>query len=293
LQKKVKKLLKNYVFVFLLIIFANKKVFMIVFPNAKINIGLNITEKRPDGFHNIETVFYPVKLFDSLEFFPSADKKDVFKVSGIKIPDDGKKNLVERALDILREKFDIPPLEIRLFKNIPFGAGLGGGSSDAAAFIKAANEFFRLGLNHEELISMAKILGSDCAFFIDGVPKFATGRGDIFSDIPDMLLGHEILIIKPEFGISTAFAYSKVKPNLAKTKLSEDYLKPVSCWKGLIKNDFEEFLFPYYPKLEELKQKLYVSGALYASMTGSGSALFALYDKKPVLDHEILSMRVL
>ncbi|MBR4265020.1 MAG: 4-(cytidine 5'-diphospho)-2-C-methyl-D-erythritol kinase [Bacteroidales bacterium] len=265
---------------------------MIVFPNAKINIGLNITKRREDGFHDIETIFYPVKLFDSLEFFQSETGKDNFVISGIKIQSDGKKNLVERALDILREKFDIPPLEIRLFKNIPAGAGLGGGSSDAAFFLKAANEYFRLGLSREQLIEEASRLGADCAFFIDDEPKFATGKGNIFHDAPQIDPNLNILIIKPDFGISTALAYSKVKPQPAKTDLLEDFKKPVSEWKNLIKNDFEEFLFPDFPKLKELKERLYANGAIYSSMTGSGSALFGIYDSIPQVDHEIQSLRV-
>ena len=266
---------------------------MTIFPNAKINIGLDIIEKRSDGFHNLETVFYPVKLFDSIDFCTADNGKEVFTLSGIQIPEDGKKNLVERALEILRKKFEIPPLKINLFKKIPFGAGLGGGSSDAAFFLKALNDFFKLGLSRQELVSTASVLGSDCAFFIDGKPKFASGRGEIMQDAPFLDSKYEIMIIKPEFEISTAFAYSKVKPEKPQTSLFENYLKPVTEWKDLIKNDFEKFLFPFYPRLAALKQKLYDCGAVYASMTGSGSALFALYDEKAVFDSEIQALRVL
>lgn len=265
---------------------------MIVFPNAKINIGLNITNRREDGFHDIETVFYPVNLFDKLEFVLSESDKDEFKLSGIDIPSDGKKNLVERALDILRENHEVPALKISLEKHIPAGAGLGGGSSDAAFFLKSANEEFNLGINHDELVKMASRLGADCAFFIDNEPKFATGKGDVFSDAPFLDKKLIFVLIKPEFGISTPFAYSKVKPQPAKSNLFDDFTRPISAWNNCIKNDFEQFLFPYHPKLQELKDKLYSNGAIYASMTGSGSALFGIWENEPVLDDELQSLRV-
>ncbi|MBQ3657617.1 MAG: 4-(cytidine 5'-diphospho)-2-C-methyl-D-erythritol kinase [Bacteroidales bacterium] len=266
---------------------------MTIFPNAKINIGLNIVNKRSDGFHEIETVFYPVKLSDKLEFLPNDKDNDVLEISGIEIPSDGTKNLVLRALDILRKDFKIPFLDIKLTKQIPFGAGLGGGSADAAFFLKALNKEFKLGISNDDLKQKAAILGSDCAFFIDNAPRFATGRGEIFTHTDCLDEKYNIVIIKPKFEISTAFAYSKVKPQTPKTSLKEDFKKPLSEWKRLIKNDFEEFLFPFYPKLKTMKQELYNSGAIYASMTGSGSALFGIFDFEPALHGEIKALRVL
>ncbi len=266
---------------------------MIVYPNAKINIGLNITNKRADGFHDLETIFCPVQLSDTLEFTISCDGADHFQTLGIEIDCNGKKNLVEKALDLLRERFTIPPLDIRLTKNIPTGAGLGGGSADAAFFIRAANGEFNLGLSIGEMELMASRLGSDCAFFIQNTPKYATGRGEVMTDAPEFPRDFNVAIIKPDFAISTALAYSKVKPQTPKTSLFNDYLKPVSAWKNLIKNDFEEFLFPMFPDLERYKNALYSSGAVYAAMTGSGSALFGIFDGEPVLDPEIEAIRVL
>lgn len=266
---------------------------MIVYPNAKINIGLNITNKRADGFHDLETIFCPVKLSDTLEINPSADGCDHFQTLGIEIDCNGKKNLVEKALDLLREKFTVPALDIKLTKNIPTGAGLGGGSADAAFFIKAVNNEFSLGMSIREMEDMAARLGSDCAFFIENKAKFATGRGEIMTEIADIDQNLTMVIIKPEFSISTALAYSKVKPQTPKTSLMKDYTLPVSKWKGLIKNDFEEFLFPMFPDLQRYKDSLYEAGALYASMTGSGSALFGIFHNAPKLSQEIEAIRVL
>lgn len=266
---------------------------MIVYPNAKINIGLNITNKRADGFHDLETIFCPVKLSDSLEINLSNDGADHFQTLGIEIDCNGKKNLVEKALDLLRERFDIPALDIRLTKNIPTGAGLGGGSADAAFLITAVSKMMNLQLSTAQMEEMAARLGSDCAFFIENKAKFATGRGEIMTATADIDPNLKVVIIKPEFSISTALAYSKVKPQTPKTSLIKDYTLPVSKWKGLIKNDFEEFLFPMFPDLQRYKDTLYEAGALYASMTGSGSALFGIFDQEPVLSQEIEAIRVL
>ncbi len=266
---------------------------MIVYPNAKINIGLNITNKRADGFHDLETIFCPVDLADALEINLSPDGVDHFQTLGIQIDCNGKKNLVEKALDLLRERFAVPALSISLRKNIPTGAGLGGGSSDAAFFIKAANSEFGLGMQVCEMEDMAAKLGSDCAFFIDNKPKYATGRGEVMTPIQDFPAGYQIAIIKPEFSISTAQAYSRVRPMKPASALKDDYCRPVAEWKGLIKNDFEEFLFPMFPDLQGYKDALYASGAVYAAMTGSGSALFGIFDGQPRLLPEIEAMRIL
>ena len=266
---------------------------MIVYPNAKINIGLNIVGKRPDGFHDLETIFCPVPLCDELELLDSPDGADHFQTLGIGIDCGGKKNLVEKALDLLRERFCVPKLSITLTKRIPTGAGLGGGSSDAAFFIKAACEKFSLGMTAAEMEGMASRLGSDCAFFIGNRPKYATGRGEVMVDAPDFPAGYRIAIIKPDFSISTALAYSRVRPRAADSDLKKDYLKEISEWKGLIKNDFEDFLFPMFPDLQRYKDALYRCGAVYASMTGSGSALFGIFRQEPDLGPEIGALRVL
>ena len=265
---------------------------MIVFPNAKINIGLDITARRSDGFHDIETVFYPVRLCDCLEFVENGSDDDTFVTSGIDIPSDGKPNLVQKALSAVRRKYDIPPLDIHLLKKIPTGAGLGGGSSDAAFMINALDQCFKLGMGEEERVALAAALGSDCAFFIKNRPMFATGRGEVFSEI-DIPSDLEIVIVKPDISISTPFAYSKVKPQTPAHSLKESVQKPLSDWKMLVKNDFEEFLFPEFEQLGIIKQQLYDCGAVYASMTGSGSALFGIFDHEPRLSDVLDKIRIL
>lgn len=265
---------------------------MIVFPNAKINIGLDITARRPDGFHNIETVFYPVQLCDCLEFVENHQDVDRFETSGIAIPSDGKPNLVQKAVAKVREKYDVPPIDIHLLKHIPSGAGLGGGSADAAFMIKALDEYFKLGMNNDLKLSMAATLGSDCAFFIKNTPSFATGRGEVF-DVINLKSDLNIVLVKPDVSISTPYAYSRVKPQTPQHSLRESVLKPVSQWRQLVKNDFEKFLFPEIPQLATIKQLLYDSGAVYASMTGSGSAFFGIFDQEPVLHPELEKIRIL
>lgn len=274
--------------------------------NAKINIGLNITNRRPDGFHDIETVFYPVRLADHLFIRPAENKdEEIFNVwSSIRtvgnVRDEsiqeelskGGTNIISKALALLRENYDVPPMDIAMLKNIPVGAGLGGGSSDAAFFIKEINSFFSLGMTTDQMKKLASRLGSDCAFFIDNTPKYATGRGEIMQSVPSVLDGYKIKVIKPLFNISTKEAYSKVKPQTPKTSLLEDYKRPVKEWKNYIKNDFEQFLFPEHPELQRYKDALYESGALYAAMTGSGSALFGIFEGDPVLNDEIRQLAV-
>lgn len=279
-------------------------------PNAKINIGLNITNRRPDGYHDIETVFYPVPLADHIEVSSDGEwdsyPKDSFDMT-VKVRTIGSQkdtssldalngsigdNLVQKALALLRQYCEVPPLKISLAKNIPVGAGLGGGSADAAFFVREVNKYLSLGLTRDQLLEIAAKLGSDCAFFIENTPKFATGRGEIMQDVPSVLEGYKIKIIKPLFNISTKEAYSRVKPQQPKTSLLEDFKRPVKEWRGLIKNDFEQFLFPLHPELQRYKDALYESGALYASMTGSGSALFGIFEGDPVLSDEIRELEV-
>jgi 4-diphosphocytidyl-2-C-methyl-D-erythritol kinase len=253
---------------------------MIVFPNAKINIGLNVVSKREDGYHNLETIFYPVKLADALELVES--EKTELSISGIKI--EGKKddNLILKAYGLLKNDFDLPPVHFHLHKIIPFGAGLGGGSSDAAFTLKLLNKYFKLNLNSVELIKYAKKIGADCAFFIENKPAFATGIGDILSPVDLNLSDCEILLVKPPFSVSTPEAYKNIKPQIPSFNLKEINSVPVENWKEFITNDFEKSVFPLYPEIEEIKKSLYKMGALYSAMTGSGSSIFGIFRHLPV-----------
>ena len=265
-----------------------------IYPNAKINIGLNIVRRREDGYHDIETVFYPVRIFDSIEFnlSKSGDNPSFSMDSDEQLSFSGQ-NLVQKAFEMLRQKFGIPSVDIKLHKHIPVGAGLGGGSSDAAFTIKALNDLFLLGMTYKEMEAMAAQIGSDCAFFVENSPKFATGRGEVMTPVPMLDANYVIKVIKPNFVISTKEAYSMVKPQDLTSSLMEDFKKPVHEWRGLVKNDFEQFLFPKYPDLQRYKDALYESGALYASMTGSGSALFGIFDHRPTLTDLIKPLEVL
>jgi 4-diphosphocytidyl-2-C-methyl-D-erythritol kinase len=252
---------------------------MIVFPNAKINIGLNVVSKREDGFHNIETIFYPIKLSDALEFAEADETR--LSNSGIQIESDQKDNLIIKAYGILKANFNLPNLKFHLHKIIPFGAGLGGGSSDAAFTLKMLNEYFNLRLSLEELEDYAGQIGADCPFFIRNKPTFATGIGNKFHKLELDLADYEIIILKPNISVSTPEAYKNVIPRNPKYRLTEIVKTPIDDWKNLIVNDFEKSVFSKYPQIAELKQLLYVLGANYASMSGSGSAVFGIFRHLP------------
>ena len=258
---------------------------MICFPNCKINIGLNIIEKRSDGFHNIESVFYPINLCDVLEIVISEDDFS-FSQSGIEIPGNSNNNLCVKAYQLLSNDFDLRPVKIHLHKNIPFGAGLGGGSADAAFTIKSINQLFSLNLSIQKMQEYAIQLGSDCAFFIENKSVFAKGKGEIFEEIDCNLSGHFISVIKPPISVSTQEAYQNVIPFKKDISLKESIYKPVSEWKNFIENDFEKSVFLKSPDLLEIKNKLYSLGAIYASMSGSGSSLYGIFDKKTFLKNE-------
>ncbi|MDR6196298.1 4-(cytidine 5'-diphospho)-2-C-methyl-D-erythritol kinase [Siphonobacter sp. SORGH_AS_0500] len=249
---------------------------MISFPNAKINLGLYITEKRPDRFHNLESVFVPVGWTDVLEILPAEETS--FRSSGIPIPGDASTNLCLKAYESLKEDFSLPPVWIHLHKVVPIGAGLGGGSSDAAFTLKMLNELFDLKLTNDQLEAYARPLGSDCAFFIRNEAKFCSGKGDEFSEIMLNLAGKSIILIYPNIHSSTAEAYASVTPKAAPTDWQEVLQQSVDTWKDVVHNDFETSLFPLYPTLEQLKQQLYEAGASYASMSGSGSTVFGIFD---------------
>jgi 4-diphosphocytidyl-2-C-methyl-D-erythritol kinase len=253
---------------------------MLVFPNAKINIGLNIVSKREDGFHNIETIFYPVKrLTDALEFIPS--RGNSFSLSGIKIEGNPSENLVLQAYSRLKEKFDLPDLSIHLHKYIPTGAGLGGGSADASFMLKALQQYFKLPLGIDELMGEASRLGSDCPFYISNEVSSATGRGEILRPVSIDLEGKTLVIIKPPFSVNTKEAYSEIIPATPLENLTDLIKMPVKQWKDKIKNDFEPTVFQKFPELRLIKQSLYDLGALYASLSGSGSAIYAIFNTNP------------
>ncbi len=249
---------------------------MIGFPNAKINIGLNVVEKRLDGFHNLETIFYPVDIFDSLEILEA--KELSFHSYGLQIPGSGSENLCVKAFLLMKEKFGIPNLEIHLLKNIPFGAGLGGGSADAAWMLKMINEKFELNLSNPDLEKFAAELGSDCPFFIKNSAQYASGRGEILSPTNLVLQNYSFALIKPNFGISTKEAFSGLLPKPSSQDLRSLVMQPIETWKQHIKNDFEDSLFLKYPELQKLKNLLYERGAKYASMSGSGSTIFGIFE---------------
>ncbi|MCL4128145.1 UNVERIFIED_CONTAM: hypothetical protein GTU68_049950, partial [Idotea baltica] len=241
---------------------------MISFPNAKINIGLNITHKREDGFHNIESVFYPIAWKDALEACKATSF--AFNASGLEIPGDTKNNLIVKAYKLL-EKL-IPKgenVKIHLHKVIPMGAGLGGGSADGAFALKLLNEIFKLDLGEEQLENMAGQLGSDCPFFIKNKPVFCYDRGIKFKEINLDLSAYQVCVINPNIHISTAEAYGAITPKPSKVDLLNAIKSPVKDWPELITNDFEKPLSKKYPKIQEIKNELYKQGALYASMTGS------------------------
>jgi 4-diphosphocytidyl-2-C-methyl-D-erythritol kinase len=255
---------------------------MLTYPNAKINLGLNILEKRPDGYHNIETVFYPIGLCDALEVESSETCSDYsFSSAGIPLGGDPEENLIVKAYRLLRSEYQFPAVDIFLHKQIPFGAGLGGGSADAAFMLKMMNELFELKISPKKLEELASKLGADCPVFIRNKPVFATGIGNVFTPIELSLKGYFLLLVKPDIHVSTPEAYSSVTPQKPQISLQELIQKPISEWRYCIKNDFEESVFAKYPEIERIKEQLYTMGAMYASMSGSGSSIFGIFEEEP------------
>lgn len=252
---------------------------MITFPNAKINLGLNIVEKRPDGYHNLETIFYPIPLQDALEITPweGGERKYKLAQSGIQIAGDDEHNLVVKAYKLLDSLYNLPPIEINLLKHIPSGAGLGGGSADAAFMLCMLNQHFQLNIPNDQLEVYAAQLGADCAFFVENKPTFAEGIGNIFSPIELSLKGYKLLLVKPDIFVSTRDAFAQIKPKRPSISLKEVAKMPIEAWKTYMVNDFEESVFPQFPAIADIKAKLYDMGAIYASMSGSGSSVFALF----------------
>lgn len=261
---------------------------MLSFPNAKINLGLQITEKLPNGYHAITSCFYPIPVNDALEFVES--KKTTFGSSGIPIPGDAQQNLVLKAYQLLKKDFQLPPIDIHLLKQIPIGAGLGGGSADGAFMLTALNEYFQLYLDDSFLVTYAEQLGSDCPFFIANTPSMATGTGTDLQPIALDLSGYWMILINPGIHISTKEAYAGVVPKTPTLNLETLVCsKDLDAWKEQLTNDFEESILKVAPEIEEIKTRLYQAGAGYASMTGSGSSVFGIFQGKPQQLDEQLS----
>ncbi|PWU03215.1 MAG: 4-(cytidine 5'-diphospho)-2-C-methyl-D-erythritol kinase [Bacteroidetes bacterium] len=263
---------------------------MILFPHCKINLGLRVIGKRPDGFHDIETVFYPFPLRDIIEVIKkpqsiphSLHSEIEAYYTGLDIPGESEENICIRAYTLLKKDFpNIGPIELHLHKIIPIGAGLGGGSSDGAFMLRILNEIFNLQIPKQELLKYAAQLGSDCPFFIYDQPCFATGRGEVLEPISFDLTSYSMLLVNPNIHVNTAQAFSSLK-SFGNGKSILSVLKnKVELWKNDLTNDFESSVFEKYPAIQNIKQKLYDSGAIYASMTGSGSSVYGIFPKNQV-----------
>ncbi len=254
---------------------------MVVFPNGKINIGLQVVEKRNDGYHNIQTIFYPINTRDIVEIITiNSDKEITYTQSGLHIDGNTDHNLCVKAYQLLKRDFNhLPHIQLHLHKAIPMGAGLGGGSADGAFTLKLLNNKYQLNLSESQLISYALELGSDCPFFILNRASYATARGENLNPINLDLSDYKILIINPGIHVNTGWAFSQLTPHHPDLDLIEAVSKPVCEWKNRITNDFEPSVFKMHPSIAELKSHLYEHGALYASMSGSGSSVYGIFDK--------------
>lgn len=256
---------------------------MLDFPNAKINIGLNILQKREDGFHDIETLFYPIGLKDVLECVPADEGQEEhfsFHVTGATFEEDKTQNLCVKAWNLMHDKYNLPRTNMHLHKLIPVGAGLGGGSSDAAFTVRLLDKVYKLKLTEKEMMALAAEIGSDCAFFIYNKPALARGRGEILQTVNMDLHKFYLVLVHPDIHINTTEAYLGIQPKLPEIKLEEAIQKPITEWKNVIINDFEETVFEKHPKIGKIKEELYNFGAVYSSMTGSGSAVYGIFHKQ-------------
>lgn len=255
---------------------------MILFPNCKINLGLHILRKRADGFHDLETVFYPIALQDALEIIqhPQPVTGIEFGSSGLPVDGDLPDNICVKAYHLLKKDFPhLPAVKMHLHKTIPMGAGLGGGSADGAFTLTLLNKKFALGIGEADLINYALQLGSDCPFFIRYAPCYATGRGEVMDSLSLDLSAYKFVLVNPQIHINTGWAFSQIKPSAERKSLKESIAKPVEEWKDVLTNDFEEAVFAQHPAVKECKEALYQAGAVYAAMTGSGSTVFGLFRK--------------
>ena len=267
---------------------------MIVFPNSKINLGLRILQKRSDGYHNLETIFYPLPLKDILEVVPFKKTPHTpsthFTISGINLTGDSNNNLCLEAYRIIKKDFPLlPPIQIHLHKSIPAGAGLGGGSADSAFTLKLLNQKFNLELSEKKLLEYASHLGSDCSFFIINKPCFATGRGELLETIDLDLSAYKFLVVNPGIHIDTGRAFLNVQPSAQGRSLKEIIYQPIKNWKAELNNDFENHVFRQFPQIGQIKDKLYAAGALYASMSGSGSTVYGIFPKQMKLQLDFSS----
>ena len=258
---------------------------MIAFPNSKINLGLNIIRKREDGFHDLETIFYPIPFTDALEIIESRDADDSiqFSASGLMIDGKEEDNLCIKAWHLLKKDHpSLPAIKMHLHKAIPMGAGLGGGSSDGAFALKLMNDKFGLGLSTDQLINYAASLGSDGPFFIQNEPAYATGRGDMLKPIAVDLASYYIVLINPGIHVNTGQAFSKLSPAGPKKNIRDIIRQPIQTWKDEMINDFEVPVMDQYPAIKEIKDGLYNMGALFASMSGSGSTVYGIFKEEPI-----------
>ena len=264
---------------------------MIQFPNCKINLGLSILAKRADGYHELETVFYPIAISDALEILP-ADNLTLTQ-TGITVPGDPSQNHCLKAYHLLKKDFPtLPAVQMHLHKNIPMGAGLGGGSSDGTTALMILNQQFTLGLNDQQLIAYASQLGSDCPFFVYNKACYATGRGEVLTPIQLDLSNYQFLLVHPGVHIATAWAFQQLNPHIKSESIQAIIEKPITDWKNYLINDFEAPVFKAEPTLSVIKDQLYQLGAIYASMSGSGSSLFGIFPKDhfnqaPSIEHAL------
>ncbi len=254
---------------------------MILFPNCKINIGLNIVRKRADGYHDLESIFYPLPIKDIIEIIPSSDFQ--FKISGLDIPGNTEDNLCVKAYRLIKKDFpDLPPVYMHLHKNIPIGSGLGGGSADGAFMLQLINETFQLGLLTGQLMRYALQLGSDCPFFVINKPCFVSGTGGLIQKTSIDLSSYSFAVIHPGIHIKTSWAFSNISPALPSKKITEIVQQPISSWRSELVNDFENIVFATHPVLKDIKEKLYEAGAWYAGMSGSGSSIYGIFKKTDI-----------
>jgi len=259
---------------------------MIGFPNCKINLGLNILNKRPDGFHDLSTLFYPLKWSDCLEIIPATNGHTTFSSTGLPIPPDGNPNICERAYSLLQKAYKLAPVNIHLHKVVPMGAGLGGGSSDGAFTLKMLNELFQIGLSVNNLKEFAAQLGSDCPFFIENTPSMAAGRGELLIPVSFSLKGSQIVVVNPGIHVGTREAFAGITPVVPSVQIPDAIALPREKWKDVLINDFEKGIFNNHPEIAQIKDKLYEMGAYYAAMSGSGSSVFGLFDQDARPDPE-------
>jgi 4-diphosphocytidyl-2-C-methyl-D-erythritol kinase len=251
---------------------------MVTFPNCKINLGLNILQKREDGYHDIETVFYPVPVYDILEIISSSEDKTQFHNTGF-FAGSPENNSCLKAFKLLKKDFQkLPEINMHLHKVIPLGAGLGGGSADAAFTLLLLNKKYNLNIPRQQLFEYALQLGSDCPFFLINQPCLAFGRGEILESIKLSLSGYKLLVVNPSIHINTKEIFKEIIPAIPAKKIKEIIEQPVSAWKEELVNDFEKIVFPKYPQIKKIKENMYQQGAVYASMTGTGSTIFGIFN---------------